>query len=153
MSRCPYCRRELPGFETICQQCLEAGYQRIAHPKTWSQRLRVKDSLGVFLFVFAYAYIVGQINRDHHPKMTGLALLALILAAFLVFLEIGMGDSSGPKAPRRLLYGFLSLFVYFFLRLWSAFSYHPMEDPALFAFVFATIAAIVESVRTYPPRV
>jgi hypothetical protein len=92
MTRCPYCHRELPGFDTICQQCFEAGYERIAHPKPWSQQLRLKDSSYVFLFVFAYAYIIFQVNRDHHPTMMGLAALALVSAAPLVLIEIAIRD-------------------------------------------------------------
>ena len=39
MSRCPYCRRELPGFETVCQRCFEAGYEHVAHSKSkWQSR-------------------------------------------------------------------------------------------------------------------
>jgi quinol-cytochrome oxidoreductase complex cytochrome b subunit len=152
MPRCPYCRRDLPVFETICQQCLEAGYERVAHPTPWWRRLRLTSGLYSFLFVFIYSYLIAQINRDHHPTIEGFVLLAFIVAAFLILIEVAMRNPGESRAPRRFLYGFLILFVYFFFCFWSVSSYHPIEKPALFALVFATIAGLVESVRTYPAR-
>lgn len=58
-----------------------------------------------------------------------------------------MRDSGQPKAMRRSLIVFLILLVFFFLRFWIVSSYHPFQNPALFALVFASIAAIVESTR------
>jgi len=153
MSRCPYCRRELPGFETLCQECFEAGYDRIVHPMPWWKRLRLRltyESMYVFLFIFVYVYLLAAINRDSHPTMPELALLACMLAAFLVLIDIGMRDSGEPKSVRRSLYVFLILFVYFFLRFWSVSSYHPTKNPGLTAFGFAVIATLVGSVRKDP---
>ena len=150
MSRCPYCHRELPGLETLCQECFEKGYERIWHPKPWWQRHRLRlthHSLYAFLFGFTYAYVVFGINRDHHPTMTGLVLLASIFAAFFILIDIALKDSGEPKVTRRTLYGFLILVMYFFVRLWAYSSYHPIKNPGLFALGFASIAAIVESTR------
>src|SRR5579859_1255374 len=98
MSRCPYCRRELPGFETLCQRCFEKGYERVAHPKPWWRRPRLTHhSFFTFLFVFVYTYIIFAINRENHPTMTGLVFLALIIAAGLILMSIAMRDSSEPK--------------------------------------------------------
>ena len=153
MSRCTYCRRDLPGFETICQDCLEAGYDRVAHPTPWWKQFRLTTrSLYAFLFVFVYASVILRINRDHHPTMTGRVLLALILAGSLILIGFAMRDSGERRAPRRLLYGFLIMFIYFFLRVWSVSSDHPVESPTLFAFVIGTIAGLVESVRADPRR-
>jgi hypothetical protein len=144
MSRCPYCRRELPGFETLCQNCFAAGYDRVVHPIPWWRRPRLTyNSLYVFVFVFIYVYILLWTNRDHHPTMVGLVFLALILAAGLILIR----DSRKPKVAHRGLYSFLILFLYFFLRLWQVSSYHPFPNPELLAFVAATIAAIAESFR------
>jgi hypothetical protein len=150
MSRCPYCHRELPGLETLCQQCFEKGYEQVAHPRPWWQRHRPRltlHSLYAFLFVFAYGYIVFGISRDHHPTMTGLVLFASILAGFIVLIDFSTKDSGEPKVGRRTLYGFFILFMYFLVRLWAYSSYHPMKNPALLALVLASIAAIVESTR------
>jgi len=150
MSRCPYCHRELPGLETLCQQCFEKGYEHIAHPRPWWQRHRPRltiRSLYVFLFVFIYGYILLGINRDNHPTMMGLVFLALILAAAPILIAIAVRDSSEPKVGRGGLYGFLMLFIYFFFRLWAYSSYHRIRNPALVALGIASISAIVESTR------
>lgn len=150
MSRCPYCRHELPGLETICQKCFEAGYEQIVHPRPWWKRHRLRlthGSLYAFLFIFGYVYLLNRIDRDHHPAIMVLALLASILAAFVVLIDIAMRDSSEPKGARRSLYIFLVLFGYFFFRLWVRSSYHPIENPALLAFVLAVIATLIGSIR------
>ena len=153
MSRCPYCRRELPGFETLCQKCFEAGYDRIAHPTPWWQRMRfAQDCVHVFLFVFVYAYLILSINRDSHPTMVGRVLLGLILAAGVILVGIALGEARKPKVTLRGLYAFVFLFLYFFLRLWAYSSYHPFPNPALWAFVGAAIAAIAESFRADSDR-
>jgi hypothetical protein len=154
MSRCPYCRRELPGFETLCQKCFEKGYEQIAHPKPWWQRHRLRlthRSFFSFLFVFVYAYIVLAINRENRPTITSLVFLALIFAAGVILISTTITDSTEPKVPRRgAVYGFLMLFIYFFFRLWAYSSYHPIKSSALYALICASIAAIVESTRGAP---
>jgi hypothetical protein len=154
MSRCPYCGRELPGSETLCQTCLEAGYDRIAHPMPWWQRMRfTQDCVYIFLFVFFYGYIILGINRNHHPTMVGLVLLALTLTAGLILIGVVSRDSRKPKVSRgRSLVAFVFLFLCFFLRLWSISSYHPFPNPALWVLVTATVAAIAESFRTESGR-
>ena len=149
MSRCPYCGRELPGFETLCQKCLDAGYDRIAHPMPWWQRMRfTQDCVYVFLFVFFYVLITTSVNRDHHPTIVGLVFLALTLTAGMILVSFVLGDFRKPKAARsRSLWAFLLLFLYICFRLWMVSSYHPISNPALWAFVAATVAAIVESFR------
>ena len=148
MSRCSYCRRELPGLETLCRECLEAGYERITHPTPWWQRMRFTQAcVYVFLLVFVHAYLILSINRDNHPTALGRVLLALILASGVVLTGMALGDARKPKAARHGLYAFVLLFLYFLLRLWAYSSYHPFPNPALWAFVGATIAAIVESFR------
>jgi len=154
MSRCPYCGRELPGFETLCQKCLEEGYDRIVHPMPWWRRMRfTPDCVYVFLFVFFYGYIVLGINRDHHPTMVDLVLMALTLTAGLILIGFVSRDSRNSKVTRsRRLFAFVILFLYFSFRLWSVSSYHPFPNPALWALVTATVAAIAESFRTESGR-
>jgi hypothetical protein len=104
------------------------------------------NSLYAFLFVFFYVFIITSVNRDHHPTMVDLVFLALTLAAGAILIGFALRDSRKPKVARsRSLFAFLLLFLYFFFRLWSVSSYHPIPNPALWAFVAATIAAIVES--------
>jgi hypothetical protein len=147
VSQCPYCRRELPGFETLCQDCFEAGYDQVLHPIPWWRRMRLTyNSLYVFLFVFFYVLITTSVNRDHHPTMVGLVFLALTVTAGMILISFVLGDFRKPKVSRsRGLWVFLLLFLYIFFRLWKVSSYHPVPNPGLWAFVAATIAAIVES--------
>ncbi len=150
VSQCPYCRRELPGFETLCQNCFEEGYDQVLHPIPWWRRMRLTyNSLYVFLFVFFYVFIVFSVNRDHHPTIVGLVFLALTLTAGAILIgSFAVRDSLKSKVGRtRGLWAFLLLFLYFLFRLWIVSSYHPISNPALWAFVAATIAAIVESFR------
>ncbi len=153
MSRCQYCRCEVPGLVTLCDECFEKGCDRIAHPTSWWQRFRLTyNSLCVFLFVFIYVYITTAVNRDNHPTMVGLVVLALILAAGLILIAFAFRDSHKPRVAHRGLYSFLILFLYFFFRLWQVSSYHPLPNRELWAFVAATIAGIVESFRADPGR-
>ena len=150
MSRCPYCDRELPGFETLCQQCFEAGCDRVVHPKPWWQRLRpTRDSLYAFLFVFGYVYLLGRIDRDHQPGTAALAILAFLLAAFIVVVGRATRDQGEPKVtPRHTAFGFFVLFAIFVFRLWvrsKSSKYLPFDSPALFALVFAVIGAFAAS--------
>jgi RsiW-degrading membrane proteinase PrsW (M82 family) len=108
------------------------------------------NSLYAFLFVFFYVFIITSVNRDHHPTMVDLVFLALTLAAGAILIGFALRDSRKPKVARKVarsrsLCAFLLLFLSFFFRLWSVSSYHPIPNPALWAFVAATIAAIVES--------
>jgi len=147
MSRCPYCRRELPGFETICQQCFEAGYERIAHPTPWWRRIRLTpNSLYAFLFVFGYVYLLGRIDRDHQPGLAGLAIVSFLLAAFVILIGSALTDPGKPKMKLpQTAYLLFVLFAFFFLRFWVRSTYHRVERPALFALVFAVIAAFASS--------
>jgi hypothetical protein len=106
------------------------------------------NSLYVFLFVFFYVLITTSVNRDHHPTMVGLVFLALTLTAGMILISFVLGDFRKPKVARsRSLWMFLLLFLYIFFRLWMVSSYHPIPNPALWAFVAATIAAMAESFR------
>jgi hypothetical protein len=106
------------------------------------------NSLYVFLFVFFYVFIVTSVNRDHHPTLAGLVFLALTLTAGAILIgSFAVRDSRKSKVARGDLWAFLVLFLYFLFRLWIVSSYHPIPNPALWAFVAATIAAIVESFR------
>jgi 4-amino-4-deoxy-L-arabinose transferase-like glycosyltransferase len=146
MSHCPYCRRSLPGFETLCQQCFEAGYEHITHPTPWWGQFRLTyRSLYVFFFSFVYGFIIFSINRDHRLPMLTLAILAFALAAFLIVLGIATSDPGEQWLTRPTLYGFLILFLYFFLSLWRYSSYHRVEHPVLISLAIATVAALVAS--------
>ena len=81
--------------------------------------------------------------------MVGLVFLALTLTAGAILIgSFAVRDSLKSKVTRsRGLWAFLLLFLYFFFRLWMVSSYHPISNPALWAFVAATIAVLVESFR------
>ncbi|MFZ1157463.1 MAG: hypothetical protein WAO10_06770, partial [Candidatus Sulfotelmatobacter sp.] len=94
------------------------------------------NSLYVFLFVFFYVFIVTSVNRDHRPTIVGLVFLALTLTAGAILISFVLGDFRKPKVARsRSLWVFLLLFLYIFFRLWMVSSYHPISNPALWAFV------------------
>lgn len=98
MSRCPYCRHELPGLETICQKCFEAGYEQVVHPKPWWQRrqlsYRPRFRRGLvygFLFMFAGVFLRlrldAWISSYHHRTIRDSAVLALVFAAITILVE------------------------------------------------------------------
>jgi hypothetical protein len=153
MSRCPYCRRQLPGFETLCQQCFEAGYDRVTHPRPWWQRFHLTSrSLYTFFFGFVYGCLTFSINRDHPLTTTSLASLALLLAAFITIIASAMSDGGEPWLTRRTLFGFLILSIFFFVRFWIYSSYHPFPHPILSAFVIATVAALMTGFGDNPGK-
>lgn len=107
MSRCPHCHRELPGFETVCQKCFEAGYDRVTDPRPWWQRRelwhrpRLTLSL-VCLFLFGFVYLFVQFFADTHLfHLTGpqpikrIALTSLVGALLVALVE------STRRKPRK----------------------------------------------------
>jgi hypothetical protein len=150
MSRCQYCRRPVPGLITLCDQCFEAGYDRVTHPMPWWQRYRLRlsyGSLGLFVSIFSYIYIQSGIDRDHRPPTMVLVLIAFIFAASLFFATLLTRDSDAPKLTHRILYPFLILFLYFFSRVWTRTTYHPMPHLGLVALVCAIIGTLVSSIK------
>jgi drug/metabolite transporter (DMT)-like permease len=152
MSRCQYCRCEVPGLATLCDKCFEAGYDRVVNPKPWRQRIDTLRGLYVFLFVFCYGVIMLQVNRDLHATMVDIAAIAFVLAALLTVIVIASRDPRKPRQRIGMLYIFLLQFAYFFFRLWSHSSYHPFPHPVLFPFVVAAIAGLVEGARGNPRK-
>jgi len=68
MSRCPCCRRELPGVETLCDQCFRAGYDRVTHPQPWWHRLRPRFARGNFA-AFSAIFVQGFLKpRPGEPS-------------------------------------------------------------------------------------
>jgi len=116
MSRCPYCARELPGFETLCQQCFEAGYERVADPRPWWQRRELwhrprltLNILYIFLFIFGYTLLRRQLTFYHRPTVRNSAVFALAYALIVAFIEstrrtpgIGSKQKRAPENFRRL---------------------------------------------------
>ncbi|HTS35359.1 MAG TPA: hypothetical protein VMH04_06790 [Candidatus Solibacter sp.] len=150
MARCQYCRREVPGLITLCDACFEKGYDRVAHPMPWHQRYQLRlsyGSLGLFVFIFSYIYAQSGIDRDHQPPIMVLVLIAFVFAASLFFAALLTRDPDAPKLTHRILYPFLILFLYFFFRLWTRTTYHPMPHPALIAFAFAVVATLITSIK------
>ncbi len=111
MSRCSYCRCELPGLETLCQQCFEAGCDRIAHPKQWWQRFQLRpqftrDNFIGFslLFTVSFASLRFDFPYFHARHMWNTETSALIatLIGCLAFFHHG-GDKSevGPTRAKK----------------------------------------------------
>jgi hypothetical protein len=49
MSQCPYCERDLAGFQTLCSKCFEARYSELGRPKSFLESMRqyVSNPLGL----------------------------------------------------------------------------------------------------------
>jgi hypothetical protein len=97
MSRCCYCQRELPGLETLCQACFDAGYDRVVHPKPWWQRVQLRprftraNVIGFFVSL-ALAFVLLRFDfpyfRAHRMWNTGpSALLSILIASFAFFYQ------------------------------------------------------------------
>jgi hypothetical protein len=106
MSRCSYCRRELPGLETLCQQCFQAGCDRLAHPKQWWQRFQLRPQFArdnfigfSLLFTVSFASLRFDFPYFHarHMRNTEISSVISTLIACLAFFHHG-GDKSefGP---------------------------------------------------------
>jgi hypothetical protein len=113
----------------------------------------MRNSVYTFIFVFGYCYLLGQIDRDHHPTMTALAILAFVLAAFTILINSVVGDSDQPQTMRGRLCGLLILFAHLFLSFWVRSTFHHIERPALFSFMPAAIAAIMAAIGENPVKV
>ena len=105
MSRCPYCRRELSGLETLCQSCFAKGYEQVLHPKPWWQRRELWHRPRVtwnifygFLLVFGYGFLRLQIGLFHRWTIKNSALFALVFALIVAFVEsTRKNPSTGTK--------------------------------------------------------
>ena len=57
MSRCMDCRRELPGFESLCQECYELRQYELEHPKPWWPIFQPRFARGnVYGYCLAFIY-------------------------------------------------------------------------------------------------
>lgn len=99
MSRCPYCRRELPGFETLCQQCLDKGYDQVVHPKSWWQRRTLfhrpkltRNLVFASLFFFTITFLRGRASFaestfDSSATIRTSDRIALLLTSIFALVE------------------------------------------------------------------
>ena len=97
MSHCSNCRRELPGLETLCQQCYEAQYEQVAYEKPWWRRLHLQPrfqryNLTTFCFIFAAVFIALRFDFPYfharHMKTTETsAFISTLIACVAFFLE------------------------------------------------------------------
>jgi hypothetical protein len=113
MSRCPYCDRELPGFETLCQQCFEAGYEQVAHPKTWWQRRQFwrqwpRLTLDIFyIFVFVLLLLWGhslfhtRLLRYHRLSVLDSPWMWLAWASIAALMESTRKDSGEDSGRKK----------------------------------------------------
>jgi hypothetical protein len=89
MPRCLDCRCVLPGFDTLCSNCLEARYSRLDNPKT--------------ILESAWQYVLNPLGLKDERLRSGSAMtpqLALIIAGiglavcwFGGFAKLGYQDS------------------------------------------------------------
>ncbi len=92
MSRCPYCRCEVAGFQTLCQRCWEK-YGGTGPAKPWLPKglpRLARDNILAFLFVFAFGSLVFRFDPPlfHYPSSTKVAgLIALLFAFIAVYLK------------------------------------------------------------------
>jgi hypothetical protein len=96
MPRCAYCGRDLPGFETTCQECFEARSESVVHPEPWWHRLRprmTRENLLGFgvLFVFSFAMLRFDFPWFHpvHQRATDTSLAISTVFACIAFFHQG----------------------------------------------------------------
>lgn len=123
MSRCVYCRRRLSGFETLCQECLEAGYDRLVHPKPWWHRLRphlTRGNLFGFSLLFVFSFLLFRFDFPYfhirHMKTTQTSAVIATAIACAAFFHHDRGQSKSTAALARSLenrptWGVVALFV------------------------------------------
>lgn len=154
MPRCPYCRRTLPGVETLCQTCFDAGYGRVTAPNPWWLSLRPTltwTSLCTFLFYLLPTFLIFRIDAAHPPTRRGFATVMILgaLASTLITKSVPM-DQRRPTMIRHRLWGFPYLICCVFVRLWLSHGFSTVKNPALFAVALAAIPALLESMRREP---
>ena len=102
MSRCPYCNRELPGFDTLCQECFDAGYEQVAHPMSWWERRKywrqwpklTRDIFSIFLFIFGYAFVRFRFTTYRPPTTKNTLIIALACAFIAALIASTRRDSA-----------------------------------------------------------
>lgn len=108
MSHCPYCRRELTAFDTICKECYEAGYDRVTHPKPWwkpswsfRQPRFTLSCLYVFLFTFGYFFVDFRFfwHSSNNRAVLAASAIALVMAVIESITEDGNPNRKTKKTP------------------------------------------------------
>lgn len=89
MPRCSNCGCDLPGLETLCQQCFEAGYDRLAQPKPWWRRFQLRPRFtrdnfigSIFVFTLLFARLRFDFPYSHARHMWTTETSALFSAFF-----------------------------------------------------------------------
>jgi hypothetical protein len=102
MSQCPYCRRELPGFESVCKNCFDAGYEQVLHPKPWWQRRQLwhrprlsRNCVFVFLMVFTFMFLDIRVDWVFPHTNKEATLWALAAASVSALVE----STRRPRLP------------------------------------------------------
>jgi len=158
MSRCPYCRRELTGFDTICKDCCEAGYDRVTDIRPWWRRRQLWHrprftwtNILSSLFFFVYAFLVFRIDAYHPLTWIELAVVVFGLALCVLLMGSNTRNSNQTTRKRSSLWGFLSLVFYLAIRLGPlSYRHRSMRNPALWAFVGTATVFLIESTRRDP---
>ena len=157
MSRCPYCRRELPGMETLCDQCFRAGYERVTHPRPWWHRLFPRFARGNFAGFSALCVVGFAIwrfdfplfrARRMHSTDTSLILAALFACwAFFIDTKAKSPDATPLEAQFRWS-GFLELAVG--LIVLGALRYTLFVSmPAALAVIFGGVVLGAQAIRKW----
>jgi hypothetical protein len=112
MPRCPYCRRDLPGLETTCQNCFQAGYDRLVHPQSWWQRLGfhprprlARNNLFGFCFLLVFFFVRLRFDFPYlharHMKTTATSLVVSTLIACVAFFYEGKREPGISYFPSQ----------------------------------------------------
>lgn len=86
MSRCPYCRHERSGLQTICQNCWEKKSASPGSAEPWLPRGVPRLTRGntlAFLFIFTFSFLIWRFDPPlfHYPASTNASSLIALLAA------------------------------------------------------------------------
>jgi hypothetical protein len=110
MSECPYCHCTLPGLESICKNCFDAGYEQVLHPTAWWQRRQLwhrprlsRNSVFAFLFVFIVMFLRIRFSWviSRSTKASALAALAFASISALIESTRRPRPSAQKKTPEK----------------------------------------------------
>lgn len=163
MSRCSYCRCELPGLESLCGQCFLAGYDRVLHPEPWWQRVRLRferRNFLVFCFLFLFSFAIfrfdfpifrtDRISSSSTGTSAAVATLVGCIAFFRDLKDKGGARRTGAEGPfdwgRFMLVGMYELIAG--VILYMVFRSCPMAVQVSFGLV----SGIVVRIDLYDPK-
>jgi len=157
MSHSSYCHRDLPGLETLCQQCFEAGYDHVVHPKSWRQRFQLRprftqDNFIGFLIFFLFFFVMFRFDFPYchvrhmwTARSSGLFSALMACVAFFYEGRERLPSSATPSGSigREIYWRRLSVMVAaevaVGLMFYGLFTFLPLAVEVIFALIAGVI--------------